>query len=61
MPTTVRAGVETYYEDRGAGEPVLVWGHGFLLSSRFFSEVIDRLPDYRSIAVDFRGHVYSLI
>ena len=56
MPTVVREGAEIYYEDRGAGEPVLVWGHGFLLSSGFFAEVIDRLPDYRSIAVDFRGH-----
>jgi len=56
VPTVVHEGAEIYYEDRGAGEPVLVWGHGFLLSSRFFSEVIDRLPDYRSIAVDFRGH-----
>jgi pimeloyl-ACP methyl ester carboxylesterase len=56
MSTVVRAGVQTYYEDRGVGEPVLVWGHGFLVSSRFFGEVIDRLPGYRSIAVDFRGH-----
>jgi pimeloyl-ACP methyl ester carboxylesterase len=56
MPTVVREGAEIYYEDRGAGGPVLVWGHGFLLSSRFFSEVIDQLPGYRSIAVDFRGH-----
>ena len=56
MPSVVRAGAEIYYEDRGVGETVLVWGHGFLLSSRFFTEVIDRLPGYRSIAVDFRGH-----
>jgi pimeloyl-ACP methyl ester carboxylesterase len=56
MPTVERAGVRTYYEDRGAGEPVLVWGHGFLVSSRFFGDVIDRLPGYRSITVDFRGH-----
>lgn len=56
MPTVERAGVRTYYEDRGAGEPVLVWGHGFLVSSRFFADVIDRLPGYRSITVDFRGH-----
>ncbi|HEX4249226.1 MAG TPA: alpha/beta hydrolase [Pseudonocardia sp.] len=56
MPTVVRAGVETYYEERGAGEQVLVWGHGFLVSSRSLIDVIDRLPGYRSIAVDFRGH-----
>src|SRR5437899_3120026 len=54
MSTLVRAGVETYYEDRGGDGPVLVWGHGFLVSSRFFGEVIDQLPGYRSIAVDLR-------
>ncbi|WP_169748023.1 alpha/beta fold hydrolase [Pseudonocardia acaciae] len=56
MPTVLRNGVQSYYEDRGAGEPVLVWGHGLLLSSRFLDDVIDRLPGHRSIAVDFRGH-----
>ena len=56
MPTIEHKGAEIYFEDSGEGEPVLVWGHGFLVSSRFFANVIKRLPGHRSIAVDFRGH-----
>ena len=38
------------------GAPVIVWGHGFLLSAAFYSDVVDSLPDFRHIVPDLRGH-----
>lgn len=56
MSVIVSKGAEIHYRDSGEGEQVLVWGHGFLVSSRCYADVIGRLPGHRSIAVDFRGH-----
>ncbi|WP_329067878.1 alpha/beta fold hydrolase [Amycolatopsis sp. NBC_01480] len=36
--------------------PVLVWAHGFLLSAKFYLDIISTLPAYRHVIVDHRGH-----
>jgi pimeloyl-ACP methyl ester carboxylesterase len=48
--------VQLHYDDLGAGDQVIVWGHAFLLSAGLYLDLIDRMPGYRHIAVDFRGH-----
>lgn len=35
---------------------VIVWGHGFLLSAKFYTNVISHLPGHRHVIVDHRGH-----
>jgi pimeloyl-ACP methyl ester carboxylesterase len=48
-------GVSLYYEDEGAGAPLLLI-HGFPLSSKIWREQIDGLKaDFRVIAPDLRG------
>lgn len=49
-------GAELYYEESGAGTPILFL-HGVMMGSRFFTEQQTALDDeYRPIVVDFRGH-----
>jgi len=60
---TIR-GAELHYdevdrtgEDGAVGEQhVIVWGHGFLFAAELYHCLIDELPGYRHIALDFRGH-----
>jgi 3-oxoadipate enol-lactonase len=49
-------GAELHYDDLGDGDQVIVWGHAFLFSAALYHDLIDRMPGYRHIAVDFRGH-----
>ena len=49
-------GIQINIEDRGSGDPVLVFLHYWGGSARTWSDVIDRLNDrHRSIALDHRG------
>lgn len=49
-------GAELYYEESGTGTPILFL-HGVMMGSRFFTEQQTALDDeYRPIVVDFRGH-----
>jgi pimeloyl-ACP methyl ester carboxylesterase len=54
---TVRVnGAELYYEDAGAGDPV-VFVHGVWMSGRCFGPQLEGLADrYRVVALDLRGH-----
>jgi pimeloyl-ACP methyl ester carboxylesterase len=53
-------GIQINIEDRGSGEPVLVFLHYWGGSARTWGEVIDRLNKrHRSIALDHRGWGHS--
>lgn len=58
MPTESVNGAELYYESDGDGVPV-VFLHGVLMSSRFFSEQKSLSDEYQVITLDFRGHSRS--
>jgi pimeloyl-ACP methyl ester carboxylesterase len=60
MALIEREGVKLFYEDRGGGEPAMVFVHGwtcdhthFIPQAEFFS------PHHRTILVDLRGHGHS--
>jgi alpha/beta hydrolase fold len=61
MPMKISTnGIQINIEDRGSGEPVLVFLHYWGGSARTWGEVIDRLDDrHRSIALDHRGWGHS--
>jgi pimeloyl-ACP methyl ester carboxylesterase len=56
MPTTAVNGFEMYFEDRGAGEPLLLL-HGGMGVGGDWRYIFPRDPDgYRVIVPDLRGH-----
>lgn len=56
MPTEAVNGARLYYEESGDGTPILFL-HGVMMGSRFFTKQQDALADdYRPIVLDFRGH-----
>ncbi|MFC6825974.1 alpha/beta fold hydrolase [Halopelagius fulvigenes] len=56
MPTVRTNGVETYYERRGDGPPV-VFVHGAILDSAQWTPQVDALEgEYTTVAYDVRGH-----
>jgi pimeloyl-ACP methyl ester carboxylesterase len=56
MPVTECNGAGLYYEDHGAGRP-LVFLHGGMAGLRYFEPQLTGLSsDYRAVAFDFRGH-----
>ena len=56
MPTVRTNGVETYYERRGDGPP-LVFVHGAVLDQSQWTPQVNALSDeYTTIAYDVRGH-----
>ncbi|ADB63047.1 alpha/beta hydrolase fold protein (plasmid) [Haloterrigena turkmenica DSM 5511] len=56
MPYIQCNGADLYYEDHGEGPPI-VFLHGVMASHRFFEPQLTALSkEYRTIAVDFRGH-----
>lgn len=56
MPTVTCNGASLYYEDYGDGRPI-VFLHGAWAGLRFFEAQLRGLSeDYRTVAVDFRGH-----
>jgi pimeloyl-ACP methyl ester carboxylesterase len=48
-------GADLYYEEYGDGQPVLFL-HGVMMGSRFFTQQQQLGDDYRPIMLDFRGH-----
>lgn len=55
MPRVAINGTEIYYEDAGAGPPV-IFHHGYTSSHECWERVIPRLEDrYRCVAMDCRG------
>jgi non-heme chloroperoxidase len=56
MPVTECNGATLYYEEYGEGQP-LVFLHGAWMGLRFFEPQLTGLSDdYRTVALDFRGH-----
>lgn len=56
MPTVTTGEVEIYYEEKGAGQP-LVFLHGLTLDRRMWRRQIDYFSSkFRVIAYDSRGH-----
>jgi len=56
MPTLRCNGADLYYEDVGDGEPI-VFLHSVTAGLRYFEPQLASLSDeYRTIALDFRGH-----
>jgi pimeloyl-ACP methyl ester carboxylesterase len=55
MPTETVNGTELYYEATGDGRPI-VFLHGVMMGSRFFSEQAALADEHRPIVLDFRGH-----
>lgn len=56
MPTVETNGIDTYYERRGAGPPI-VFVHGMYLSTAQWQPQLDALgDDFTVVAYDVRGH-----
>ena len=56
MPTVQTSGVETYYERRGTGPPV-VFVHGAIVDHGQWTPQLEALADeYETVAYDVRGH-----
>jgi pimeloyl-ACP methyl ester carboxylesterase len=56
MPTTQTNGIETYYEQQGAGPPI-VFIHGAIMDHRMWATQVDALKDeFTTVAYDVRGH-----
>jgi pimeloyl-ACP methyl ester carboxylesterase len=57
MQKVSRDGVALAYEERGSGNPPMVFVHGWSCDSRYFAPQIERFSqEHRTIAVDLRGH-----
>lgn len=58
--TKLKVGQDDIHFDDVAGArpdgPTVVWGHGFLLSAKFYEGLLAGLPEYRHVFVDHRGH-----
>ncbi|MGM0590833.1 MAG: alpha/beta fold hydrolase [Halobacteriota archaeon] len=56
MPYIQCNGADLYYEDHGEGQPI-VFLHGVMCSLRYFEPQVAGLSnEYRTVAVDYRGH-----
>jgi len=56
MPVVQCNGADLYYEDHGEGDPI-VFLHGATAGLRYFEPQLTAMSgDYRTVAVDFRGH-----
>lgn len=56
MPTVETNGIETYYEDYGEGQPIVVL-HGATADHQVWAEQLQPLTDdYRILLYDLRGH-----
>lgn len=59
MPVIQTNDIETYYEHRGDGPPI-VFIHGMFMSTTMWESQMDALSDaYTTIAYDVRGHGYT--
>ena len=55
MPELERDGWRLFYEDRGAGPPLLLM-HGLMMDHTMLDGVVDDLSHHRSLTPDLRGH-----
>lgn len=59
MPTVQTNDIETYYEQRGSGPPI-VFIHGALVNSALWEPQVEQLCDeYTTITYDVRGHGHT--
>ena len=57
MATIVRNGIRLACDDRGAGEPVIVFVHGWTCDRSLFAPQADHFSrQHRVVSVDLRGH-----
>jgi pimeloyl-ACP methyl ester carboxylesterase len=57
MATIVHKGIKLAYEDRGTGEPALVFVHGWACNRLFFAPQAEYFSRrHRVVSVDLRGH-----
>ncbi len=57
MDSLTRDGVKLVYEEKGRGEPPLVFVHGWTCDHTYFAPQVGYFSrDHRTIAVDLRGH-----
>jgi pimeloyl-ACP methyl ester carboxylesterase len=57
MATIVHKGIKLAYEDRGEGEPALVFVHGWTCNRSFFAPQAEHFSQrHRVVSVDLRGH-----
>jgi pimeloyl-ACP methyl ester carboxylesterase len=56
MPSSTVNGAELHYDDLGSGDEVVVWVHGIFFSAALYHDVAQKLPGYRHVIVDLRGH-----
>lgn len=55
MPTESVNGTELHFESTGTGTPI-IFLHGVMMGSRFFTEQPSLADEYQTIFLDFRGH-----
>src|SRR5262245_38721964 len=57
MATIVRNGISLAYDDRGAGDPAIVFVHGWTCDRSFFAPQAEHFARrHRVVSVDLRGH-----
>ena len=57
MATIERSGIRLAYDDRGAGEPIIVFVHGWTCNRSFFAPQAEYFARrHRVVSVDLRGH-----
>ena len=57
MATIARNGISLAYDDRGAGEPVIVFVHGWTCARSFFAPQAEYFAGrHRVVSADLRGH-----
>jgi pimeloyl-ACP methyl ester carboxylesterase len=57
MATITRNGIRLAYDDRGAGEPIIVFVHGWTCDRSFFAPQAEHYARrHRVVSVDLRGH-----
>ena len=60
MQKISRDGVALAYEERGHGNPPMIFVHGWSCDHRYFAPQVERFSqDHRTVAVDLRGHGIS--
>jgi pimeloyl-ACP methyl ester carboxylesterase len=57
MTTIARNGIKLAYDDRGAGDPIIVFVHGWTCDQSFFAPQAEHFAKrHRVVSVDLRGH-----
>jgi len=57
MPHLTRDGVRLYYEDRGAGDPPMLFIHGWCCDLTYLAPQVAHFSErHRCVSIDLRGH-----